>query len=478
MTRTKYAVSLLLALAGSLAACPALASGAVAPIDGSLLGAVWGLPFVCMLLSIAIIPLILPTLWHHHFGKISLFWALAFLGPYAWRFGLGAASAEFLHTIIQEYIPFTVLLLALFTISGGVRLTGRLNGSPLVNTLLLCLGTFLASVMGTTGASMLLIRPVLRANEHRRHKVHTVVFFIFLVANIGGALTPLGDPPLFLGFLKGVSFFWTTTHLFTEMLFVSSILLTLYFVLDTYLYRKEGRPQPSPEEAGTEEALGLEGRANLLLLLGVAGAVLMSGVWASGKVFSILQVPVTLENLTRDLLLLGLSGLSLALTSREIRALNNFSWEPMAEVAKLFFGIFVSMIPALAILKAGQNGAFRDVIALVTRDGAPVNHMYFWLSGGLSSFLDNAPTYLVFFNTAGGDAAHLMVQAPKTLAAISCGAVFMGANSYIGNAPNFMVRSIAESQGVKMPSFIGYMAWSVGILIPVFVLTTFIFFLS
>jgi Na+/H+ antiporter NhaD/arsenite permease-like protein len=187
---------------------------------------------------------------------------------------------------------------------------------------------------------------------------------------------------------------------------------------------------------------------------------------------------VTLENLSRDLLLLGLSGLSLALTTKQTRELNSFSWEPMAEVGKLFFGIFVSMIPAIAILKAGQNGALRDVIALVTHDGAPVNHMYFWLSGGLSSFLDNAPTYLVFFNTAGGDAAQLMAEAPKTLAAISCGAVFMGANSYIGNAPNFMVRSIAESQGVKMPSFIGYMAWSVGILIPLFLLTTFLFFLS
>jgi len=478
MTRTKRAVVLFLALAGSLAACPALASGAAAPIDGSLLGAVWVLPFACMLLSIAVIPLALPTLWHHHFGKISLFWALAFLVPYAQRFGPGAALAELSHTIIQEYVPFIILLFALFTISGGVRLTGRLSGSPLVNTLLLCLGTFLASLMGTTGASMLLIRPLLRANEHRRYKVHSVVFFIFLVANIGGSLTPLGDPPLFLGFLKGVSFFWTTTHLLFEMLFASGILLALYFLLDTQLYRKEGRPQPNAEQAGAEEALGLEGRVNLLLLLGVVGAVLMSGVWASGKDITLLHVHVTLENLSRDLLLLGLSGLSLVLTSRETRALNSFSWEPMAEVAKLFFGIFVSMIPAIAILKAGQNGALRDVIALVTRDGVPVNHMYFWLTGGLSSFLDNAPTYLVFFNTAGGDAAQLMAEAPKTLAAISCGAVFMGANSYIGNAPNFMVRSIAESQGVKMPSFIGYLAWSVGILIPLFLLTTFLFFPS
>lgn len=462
-------------LTGLLCGAPALASGAVVPIDGSQLGALWVLPFACMLLSIAVVPLALPHFWHDHYGKVSLFWALAFLVPYAQQSGMGAALFELQHTMFLEYVPFLILLFALFTISGGVRLTGRLSGSPLVNTLILFVGTFLASLMGTTGASMLLIRPLLRAIEHRRYKVHTVVFFIFLVANIGGSLTPLGDPPLFLGFLKGVDFFWTTTHLFTEMLFVSLSLLAIYYVLDMRLYAKEGRPSAAP--ADTQETLGLDGGVNLVLLLGVVGAVLMSGIWNPYVILGFLQVHVTLQDLTRDLSLLALSGLSLLLTSRSTRELNDFSWEPMAEVAKLFFGIFVSMIPAIAILKAGQNGALRDVIALVTRDGAPVNHMYFWLTGGLSSFLDNAPTYLVFFNTAGGDAAHLMSEAPKTLAAISCGAVFMGANSYIGNAPNFMVRSIAESQGVQMPSFIGYMAWSLCILIPLFILTTFLFFL-
>ncbi|MDP3428342.1 MAG: sodium:proton antiporter, partial [Humidesulfovibrio sp.] len=285
-------------------------------------------------------------------------------------------------------------------------------------------------------------------------------------------------PPLFLGFLKGVSFFWTTTHLFWQMLFASVSLLTVYYFLDKRQYAKEGPPPPADSGAETEERLGIEGRVNLVLLVGVVGAVLMSGFWNPGTEFQFLHVQIRLQDLTRDVIMLCLAGLSLLLTSGRTRELNGFSWEPIVEVGKLFFGIFVSMIPAIAILKAGQNGALKDVIALVTRDGVPVNSMYFWLTGTLSSFLDNAPTYLVFFNTAGGDAATLMAEAPKTLAAISCGAVFMGANSYIGNAPNFMVRSIAESKGVQMPSFIGYMAWSLCFLIPLFIVTTFLFFLA
>ncbi|MBI5519689.1 MAG: sodium:proton antiporter [Desulfovibrio sp.] len=461
-----------LAVIISLAACPALASEGQAVLDGSALSFWWALPFICMLLSIAVMPLALPVIWAEHYGKIAAFWALCFLVPCAILYGPELAVGVLAHTLVLEYVPFLILLFALFTISGGVRLSGRLSGGPAANTALLAVGTVLSSVMGTTGASMLLIRPLLRANEHREHKVHTVVFFIFLVANIGGSLTPLGDPPLFLGFLKGVRFFWTTTHLFGEMLFASAILLTLYFAIDTRMMRREKHAAP----ARRGHALRLEGGVNVLLLLGVVAGVLLSGIWEPGVEFPLGPVAVALQDVTRDALLLGLAGLSLVFTSRQTRELNNFSWEPIEEVAKLFFGIFVTMIPAITMLKAGTNGAFRDIIALVSNDGQPVNHMYFWLSGILSSFLDNAPTYLVFFNTAGGDAASLMQDAPRTLAAISCGSVFMGANSYIGNAPNFMVRSIAEAQGVKMPSFFGYMAWSVGILIPLFLLITVVFF--
>jgi len=461
-----------------VAASAAPAFAAEHALDGSALPVWWALPFVCMLLSIAIMPLTLSELWSNHFGKIAVLWALAFLVPCAFYAGPVTALSVLSHTIVMEYVPFLVLLFALFTISGGVRITGSLSGAPLSNVALLTVGTFLSSLMGTTGASMLLIRPLLRATAHRRYKVHTLVFFIFLVANIGGSLTPLGDPPLFLGFLKGVRFFWTTSHLFSEMLFASGVLLTLYFIIDAQLFIKEGRPTSPVKATGRKTALGIEGGVNLALLLGVVCAVLMSGVWNSGIVFHVAQLEITLQDLLRDVLLLALAGLSLLLTPKGLRKRNDFSWEPIEEVGKLFFGIFVTMIPAIAMLKAGPDGAFRDIIALVTRDGQPVNHMYFWLSGILSSFLDNAPTYLVFFNTAGGDAAHLMLEAPLTLAAISCGSVFMGANSYIGNAPNFMIRSIAESQGVKMPSFFGYMAWSFGILIPLFLIMTFIFFIG
>ena len=456
----------------------AIASEGHPTIPGAQLSAIWVIPFACMLLSIAIMPLAIPHFWEHHFGKIAVFWGLAFLVPCFIVFGLGTALYEFLHIILLDYIPFIVLLFALFTVAGGVRLKGTLVGTPVVNTGLLAIGTVLASWMGTTGAAMLLIRPLLRANAHRRYRVHSVVFFIFLVANIGGSLTPLGDPPLFLGFLKGVSFFWTTTHLFFKTLCMAVALLLLFFIIDTILFNKEGRPQPPHDPAAKEEKLGLEGTVNLLFLLGVVLAVLCSGMVNLGTWIEVYGVPVEGQNLLRDLALLCLAGLSWKFTSRHCREMNGFSWAPIEEVAKLFFGIFLSMIPAIAILRAGTEGALASLINMVsTPDGQPVNAMYFWLTGALSSFLDNAPTYLVFFNTAGGDAQHLMTDMATTLIAISAGAVFMGANTYIGNAPNFMVRSIAENQGVKMPSFFGYMMWSCGILVPLFLLLTWAFFI-
>lgn len=455
----------------------ALAAAGHSSIPGSQLSVLWAIPFVCMLLSIAVLPLALPHLWEKHFGKIAAMWGLAFLVPCLVVYGVNVALYEFLHIILLDYIPFLVLLFTLFTVAGGVRLTGSLVGTPAVNTGLLAVGTVLASCMGTTGAAMLLIRPLLRANAHRRFRAHSVVFFIFLVANIGGSLTPLGDPPLFLGFLKGVDFFWTTTHLFVKTSLLAAILLAIFFILDWMLYKKEGCPQPAANNAAPTEKLGIEGGVNLLFLLGVVVAVLASGICQMGELVSVLGVSVEAQNLLRDVALLCLAGLSLRFTSRRCRELNGFSWAPIEEVAKLFFGIFVSMIPAIAILRAGTEGALAPLIRLVTHDGQPVNAMYFWLAGILSSFLDNAPTYLVFFNTAGGNAQQLMHEMPATLAAISAGAVFMGANSYIGNAPNFMVRSIAESDGVRMPSFFGYMVWSVGILVPLFALLTWLFFM-
>ena len=323
---------------------------------------------------------------------------------------------------------------------------------------------------------MLMIRPVLRANDHRRSQVHVVVFFIFLVANIGGALTPLGDPPLFLGFLKGVSFFWPMTHMILPMLVCVAILLAVFFILDTILYRREGAPKPQAPE--TPEKFGLDGKINLLLLAGVVCAVLMSGVWKPGIAVHVTGFDVELQNVVRDLLLATIALASLKLTAIENRKANDFNWFPILEVAKLFIGIFLTIVPAIAILKAGESGALGWLVALVSGpDGAPQDVAYFWLTGGLSSFLDNAPTYVVFFNAAGGDAQALMGPLASTLLAISAGAVFMGANTYIGNAPNFMVRAIAEDRGVRMPSFFGYMAWSSAILMPIFGVVTLIFFI-
>ncbi len=456
---------------------PALAAGAGAPhLDGAALGLIWCVPFVGILLSIALFPLLAPAFWHHHFGKVSAFWALAFLLPFLAVFGWELALFEVLHVSLLEYIPFIILLLSLFTVAGGIRLTGRLVGTPVVNTGILLLGTVLASWMGTTGAAMLLIRPIIRANEWRRYKVHTMVFFIFLVANIGGSLTPLGDPPLFLGFLKGVDFFWPTGAMLVPMLLVSVLLLVLYYGVDSFLYRREtGRP--AAEDEGDGESLGVTGKVNFLLLAGVVAAVLMSGVWRPGVSFDVFHVTVELQNLCRDLALLAIAYLSWVVTDRANRDANGFSWFPILEVAKLFAGIFLTIVPAIAILRAGASGALEPVVSLVTgADGQPVEAMYFWLTGILSSFLDNAPTYLVFFNTAGGDAQELMGPLYGTLLAISAGAVFMGANTYIGNAPNFMVRAICEERGIAMPSFFGYMAWSVGILAPIFLLVTLVFF--
>lgn len=328
--------------------------------------------------------------------------------------------------------------------------------------------------MGTTGAAMLLIRPLINANIWRKHQVHTVVFFIFLVANIGGGLTPLGDPPLFLGFLKGVEFFWTTQYMFLPTLTVSVILLAIFFILDSYLYKKEDQAK-APKSKGNKK-LGLEGKVNLLLVLAIIASVLMSGIWKPEIYFNIYHVDVGLQNIVRDLLLLSIVVVSLLLTSKESRKENGFTWFPIVEVGKLFAAIFLTIIPAIAILKSGSDGALGFVIDAVFKDSQPINSMFFWYTGILSAFLDNAPTYLVFFNTAGGDAQILMGALSATLLAISAGAVFMGAITYIGNAPNFMVRSIAEQYGVKMPSFFGYMVWSCCILVPIFILITFLFF--
>jgi Na+/H+ antiporter NhaD/arsenite permease-like protein len=446
-----------------------------AQIDGARLSAWWGLPFAGMLLSIALMPLLLPKLWHHHFGKITAGWVLLLLLPFALTQGFGLTGSMLVHTLLGEYIPFMILLTALFTVAGGIFVRGNLHGSPGLNAGLMAIGALLASFMGTTGASMLMIRPLIRANDNRKHVAHVVVFFIFIVSNAAGSLTPLGDPPLFLGFLKGVDFFWTAQHLWPQTLFLVGALLLIFFFLDRWFYRQEGvKPvDPTPDT----RRIGIEGGINFVLLGGVVALVLMSGLWKPGIGLDVAGTEVGLPQIVRDLALVGVALLSLALTKRQVREANQFSWGPMQEVAKLFVGIFVTMVPVLAMLKAGEAGAFAAVTRAVTApDGTPLPWAYFWFSGTLSSFLDNAPTYLVFFNLAGGDPATLMGALAPTLAAVSAGSVFMGANTYIGNAPNFMVKAIAEDRNIRMPSFFGYMAWSIVVLIPLFVVMTFIWF--
>jgi Na+/H+ antiporter NhaD/arsenite permease-like protein len=459
---------------GALFMVPGVATAA--DVSGTELSPLWGVPFAGILLSIALLPLMAPQFWHHHFGKVTAAWSLAFLLPFAAGFGLELASASLVHALLAEYIPFIVLITALFTVSGGIYIRGNLHGSPGLNTSILAIGAVLASFMGTTGASMLMIRPLIRANDNRKHVAHVIVFFIFIVANAGGALTPLGDPPLFLGFLKGVDFFWTVKTILPETLFLVGALLLIFFTLDFWFYHK--REELLPEDPTPDSRqIGFDGKLNFVLLAAVVGLVLMSGFWKSSVVFDIAGTEVALPSVLRDVGLLAVTIFSLKLTPAQVHVDNQFSWGPIQEVAKLFAGIFLTIIPVIAMLKAGVNGPFGPVVSAVTNtDGSPDVVMYFWITGLLSSFLDNAPTYLVFFNTAGGDPAVLMTSMATTLAAISAGAVFMGANSYIGNAPNLMVKAIAEERGIKMPSFFGYMAWSVCILIPLFVVMTLIWF--
>ena len=440
------------------------------------------IPFVGVLLSIAIIPMVAPAYWHRHFAKIAIGWGLIFALPFIIVYG-GEGLFELSHVMLGEYLPFIILLWGLFTVSGGIFLSGSLVGKPIVNLSILLIGTILASWMGTTGAAVLLIRPLIRANKDRKYKVHTIVFFIFLVANVGGLLTPLGDPPLFLGFLNGVPFFWTF-KMWDKFLFSVAYLVVAYYAIESFLYARESKARNLQET--NREPLRVQGGINFVYLAGIVAAVLMSGSLQLGE-FALAGIHFTYQSILRDALIIGMGVLSLKTTSRQVRQANSFSWFPIKEVAFLFIGIFTTIVAPLKILQAGSAGAAHAIVAAVH---SPASN--FWVSGLLSSFLDNAPTYLTFFNMSLGNLgilpgqvhailtnqlAHPMAtQFMVDLTAISAGAVFFGAITYIGNAPNFMVRSIAEEARVKMPSFFGYMLWSGAVLVPLFLLMTFVFF--
>jgi Na+/H+ antiporter NhaD/arsenite permease-like protein len=439
-----------------------------AGLDGAALTWPYALPFAGLLLSIAIWPLLLPKIWHAHYGKIAAAWSVLALASLAWFGGAGLMSAALVHAMLAEYLSFIVLLFALYTVAGGILVGGEIRGAPLNNTAMLALGSVMASIVGTTGAAMILIRPLIRANIARPHNTHVMIFFIILVANVGGALSPLGDPPLFVGFLNGVDFFWTTRHLLLQTALVGGLLLAMFCVFDFWRYRAEPKTA-----AGQGAPIRIRGLVNLPLIAAIIAVILMSANWRPGIAFEVLGTRLELQNLVRDAGLLLIALLSLWLTPDEHRAANGFTWEPIREVAKLFAAIFITIIPVLAALDAGKKGIFAGLLSAVTEpDGTPHEVAYFWYTGLMSAFLDNAPTYLLFFKLAGGDAQALMGEHAGTLAAISMGAVYMGALTYIGNAPNFMVAAIATERGIKMPSFFGYMFWASIILIPMFVLLT------
>ncbi len=440
------------------------------------------IPFAGMLLSVALFPIFAEEFWETKKQYVVAFWSLITIVSFACVFGAAASAETVLECLFNDYLTFIVLLFGLYCVSGNISFEGDLAGSPRVNIVLLLIGTLLSSLIGTTGSSMLMVRPVLKMNSWRKRKSHIMVFFIFMVSNLGGVLTPIGDPPLLMGFMRGVPFFWSL-HMFPLMVFNLVLLLIIFYFLDQKNYRKdiaEGR-KPDISKPGTE--LKLAGVHNIIFLIMIVAAVILSGVLpgmdafrnAEGAVRGIHifgEVTFGFPSLIECIIILFAAWMSFKTTPKTIRRKNHFTWGAIEEVAILFIGIFITMQPALILLKSvGPNL------------GITTPAQMFWATGALSSFLDNTPTYLVFLTTAGtlGATSGVLTTVGtipvRALTAISCGAVFMGANTYIGNAPNFMVKAISDENGVRMPSFFGYMKWSVLILVPVLVLDMLVFFL-
>ena len=440
------------------------------------------IPFAGLLLCIALLPLIRPKWWEEHQGLVSAAWIAAMAVTFCLVYGAGKTAETVLECIVNDYLTFIVLLFGLFCVSGNITMEGDFAGSPRVNVGLLAMGTLLASCIGTTGASMLMVRPVIKMNAWRKRKKHIMVFFIFMVSNMGGCLTPIGDPPLLMGFMRGVPFFWSL-KLLPVLLLNMVILLFVFYHLDKRAYRKDIAQGRKPDISKPYTEFRIDGLHNLLFIVMIVAAVILSGLLpttaafqdAAGNVRGIHllgEVVFTYPAMIEIALILLAAFLSFRTTRKSIRKRNHFTWGPIREVAVLFIGIFITMQPALMLLKTVGPDL-----------GISQPWQMFWSTGLLSSFLDNTPTYLVFLTTAGtlgftgGIATSLGTVPAGVLAAISCGAVFMGANTYIGNAPNFMVKSISEENGVLMPSFFGYILWSVVFLVPVFLIDTIAFFL-
>ena len=433
------------------------------------------IPFAGLLLCIAVMPLVKPEWWEKHQALAVIVWSLLFIIPSIVLNGAGETTETVLECIVNDYLTFIVLLFGLFCVSGNITLEGNLAGSPAVNALFLAFGTLLSSCIGTTGASMLLVRPMIKMNSWRKNKAQIMIFFIFMISNMGGCLTPIGDPPLLMGFMRGVPFFWSL-HLFPILIFNMILLLIIFYLIDKKQYRKDIANGLRPDISKPGVDIKVEGLHNIVFLVAIVVAVILSGTLpslpmfqdAAGNVLGITiykSVKLTFPAMIEIAIILLAALLSFKTTNEKIRTQNHFTWGAIQEVAILFIGIFITMQPALALLKTMEP------------------YQMFWATGFLSSFLDNTPTYLVFLTTAGtlgftsGIVTTVGTISVKILTAISCGAVFMGANTYIGNAPNFMVKSISDENGIRMPSFFGYMGWSLCILVPVFFIDMLVFFL-
>jgi Na+/H+ antiporter NhaD/arsenite permease-like protein len=408
------------------------------------------------------LPLLGPKFWEKYSCYVPLFWSAVYLLPVSYCFGFSKIAPAIFEPILADYIPFIILIATLYVVSGGIFVDFPRGNGPLFNSLFLFFGSIVAGWIGTTGAAALLIRPFLRANLGRRHTTHLMVFFIFLVANVGGAATPLGDPPLFIGFLKGIDFFWFIKHLYPFLFGTTTVLCLLFFIIDFILFRID---LGISYDKGNEPVFRIQGSSNIILII----LILLSVIFCNFKGgFMLCGENFSYSSILRNFLLLLISLISLKITPDEIRIKNSFSLAPIKEIAELFAGIFITVTPIINILHQGINGEFRNLFQWIAPQGEFIADRCFWVSGALSSILDNAPTFLIFFHLTAGDPHVLMTLKSNILTAFSLSTVFMGALTYIGNAPNLIVKSVSITHGLKVPSFLGYMIWSFAILLPIF----------
>lgn len=434
----------------------------------------WGIPCLGIIFSMSFIPLISAKFWNQYSRQVFIFWTLTYMACAGYVFTVSSTLLSVVDAIFSDYISFIIQISTLFIVSGGIFINLAIRSTPMFNTVFLFGSSLLAGWIGTTGTATLMIRPILRANSHRHYRVHLMVFFIFLVANIGGAFSPLGDPPLFVGFTNGIDFFWFAKHLYPYIFGTLFFLCILFFLIDTQLLKVEKRIRKknklSENEEEEENEFLIKGKFNIILLALVLITVMFCNFNAE---FTVWGKNYHWSSVVRNIILLTISWISLKFTKRSIRERNNFSLAPIQEVAELFAGIFITATPIIEMLHQGSNGSLKWIFEQITHNGEFVLQKCFWISGLLSSILDNTPTFLIFFHLTSGNAQELMTTHANLLTSFSIATVFMGALTYIGNAPNLMVKSISRNYGVKVPSFLEYMLWSFGILIPVFVIISY-----